>query len=255
MTGIAAITMVKNEIDIFPWTLQRIASQVDVVYVLDNGSTDGTRDYLSTTPSMMSTRGDRDGCRIVTIDDPEPGYWQSRKMTALAHQAAAETDATWIVPFDADESIWLPDLDGIPPVYGQVYMRPWWFVPHDDDSNLFASPIERFLWRLPDAQPMPKVLFRYHPSVRIHQGNHGIDVNPEARGYSTMWGGEMRHYPFRDLDQIRRKYTQGIAGLDAADGIHPGFSSHWRDLAALDERDELEAWWKDLQAQATVYDP
>ena len=88
--------MVKDEADIVAATVAHMCGQVDAVIVADNNSTDGTRDIL-------------DGLPVTVVDDPDPAYYQSRKMTALAGRARVEFDATWVIPFDADE---------------------WWYSPH-----------------------------------------------------------------------------------------------------------------------------
>ena len=83
------ICMTRDEDDIIGPVIEKMLLQVDHIIVADNGSTDKTREILDSLP-------------ITVVDDPERGYFQSRKMTALAH-LAAEKGATWIVPFDSDE--------------------------------------------------------------------------------------------------------------------------------------------------------
>jgi glycosyltransferase involved in cell wall biosynthesis len=103
--SVAAIAMVRDEADIVGSTVAHMLTQVDHVIVADNGSVDGTRDILASLD-------------VELVDDPERGYYQSRKMTALAAQARA-AGHDWVVPFDADEVWYSPFgriadvLDGI----------------------------------------------------------------------------------------------------------------------------------------------
>src|SRR5262245_51477569 len=83
--------MVKDEADIIGFTVARMFGQVDEIIIADNGSTDGTRELLEQLPVQL-------------VDDPDPAYYQSRKMTDLAARAAA-AGAEWVIPFDADE-VW-----------------------------------------------------------------------------------------------------------------------------------------------------
>jgi glycosyltransferase involved in cell wall biosynthesis len=91
--------MVRDEADIIEGTLRHMADEVDHLIVADNLSSDGTRDILDTLAKDLP---------LTVVDDPDPGYTQSAKMSALAERAAVEQRASWIVPFDAeDDPRWL----------------------------------------------------------------------------------------------------------------------------------------------------
>src|SRR4051812_15863371 len=94
--------MVKDEADIIGRSIDNLFAQgVDLVVVADNGSLDGTRKVLL----------ERDPEKVILIDDDEVGYYQSQKMTRLAHIAREKLDADWVIPFDADE-FWLAARSG-----------------------------------------------------------------------------------------------------------------------------------------------
>ena len=83
--SVVAITMVRDEEDIIDWTLQHLLDQgVDHIIVADNLSVDETPWKLA---ALASTG------KVTVIQDDEPGYYQDKKMTDLAHMAAADFDA------------------------------------------------------------------------------------------------------------------------------------------------------------------
>src|SRR4051812_23555139 len=140
--------MVRDELDILPYTIQHLLLEgVDRVLVADNMSTDGTLAWLNTAPS-----------KVQVIRDEEVGYYQARKMTDLAARAAEPDD--WVVPFDADE-LWtgidkLRDLDA-----NLAYARPYVHVPTltDNDDNL--NPCTRLEHRMRGPEQQSKVAFRW----------------------------------------------------------------------------------------------
>jgi glycosyltransferase involved in cell wall biosynthesis len=229
---IVGITMVRDEEDIIGWTLGLLLEQVDHVIVADNLSVDGTRKILN--------RFDH----VTVIDDTDPAYTQADKMTRLAHMAG-DMGADWVVPFDADEAWWLPNLDELD---GDV-LRAWPFVyvpqPGDGDD---PNPITRIVHRMPKPEQQAKVCFRYHPDAELHMGQHDV-VHPGRR----VDGGTVRHYQYRSLEQVRRKVSNGVGAYNASN-LPSLYGSHWRDLDAMND-ETLAKWWQDYTTQTLVYDP
>src|ERR1035438_2201973 len=92
------IAMVKDECDVIEGTIRHLADEgMAGIVIADNGSTDGTREILDELAHDESLP-----CPLHVFDDPEIGYYQSRKVSALA-EVAGGFGADWIVPFDADE--------------------------------------------------------------------------------------------------------------------------------------------------------
>src|SRR5881394_2910564 len=95
MSKVIAVAMVKDEADIIQATVCHMLTQVDQVIVADNMSTDGTRNILDSLLVLNSLP-------VEVVDDNDPAYYQSSKMTHLARLAYLR-GADWVVPFDADE--------------------------------------------------------------------------------------------------------------------------------------------------------
>jgi hypothetical protein len=237
---VAAITMVKNEADVIEDTVRHMLGEVGeagIVIVADNLSTDETR------PILDRVAGE-DG-RLVVVDDPDPAYEQSAKMTHLA-RVAAERGATIIIPFDADE-VWYSMAGRVGEVLQRLPDSPWAIAatmfnhyPTSVDP-VEGTPFQRLRWRKVEPGAMPKVAFRYEPEAVIHMGNHGVTL-PSGIG---MWPSapgllEIRHFPVRSAEQFTRKGVQGGEAL-AQTGMPANIGAHWRGYKTLHDRGTAEA--------------
>lgn len=240
---IFAVTMVKDEEDIIACTIGNLLAQgIDQVLVADNLSSDSTR-------SILESLGDR----VTVLDDPDPGYWQSQKMTRLAHEAGRQ-GADWVIPFDADE-IWRdPHGRPIASVLADcqsdvLQVATLEHVPTRSDDPAETCPVLRMRHRRPSPKPAMKCCFRYHPDIRVWQGNHYVDW-PGAR---FERGLEIREFQYRSFDQLRRKVRNGRAAYEATTlAQHEG--AHWRELGALTNGD-LAAFWEDHLDGDVIEDP
>lgn len=245
-----AISIVKDEADIVEHTFRHILTQVDHVIVADNGSTDGTREIL-------------EQLDVTLIDDPEIGYYQSRKMSKLAARAAAR-GATWVVPMDADEWWYSPFgtikdvLSGRPDIA---------FAPAElyDHVSTRADPAEgpvthRIGWRRREPGALPKMAARACLPVTILQGNHGAEYPAQTLGEQLV----VRHFPYRSVEQFVRKVRNGSAAY-AATNLPEHEGQHWRDYGALLQsggedaiREVFETWFHSADPgndSGLVYDP
>ena len=248
--------MVKNEHDVLDTVLRHLLAEgVDHLIVADNLSTDNTPHILNDLEAC--------GAPITIVQDPELGYYQSRKMSGLSDMAA-EMGATWVLPFDADE-IWY----GVDPNTGgpcrisdalslveadvQVVRAPGWdhiwtdrnFVPtHDPDVGPFSP------WRRPQTQQLAKVAYRSQPGAVLHMGNHDVSIKDK----DVIGPLAYRHFQYRSLEQMIRKLRNGRQAYEASD-IHPLHGTHWR-AGGLKSDDELAAEWAALCAtDGLVFDP
>jgi len=233
------IVMVKDEADVIASTVLWMATQVDELIVADNGSTDGTRKILQGLAADLP---------LTVVDDPEVGYYQSRKMSALAARAL-ERGATWVVPFDADE-IWCSRwgrvadvLDRHTPDYGIVTAAVFDHVATGCDAD-DPDPVRRMLWRRPAPLPLPKVAARAACGLTIEAGNHWarhpIPARPTDKPALTV-----HHFPYRSGEQVVRKVRNGAAAYAATSGLPDTMGAHWRQWGAFtdDEIGDLFRKW------------
>lgn len=221
---VVVVAMAKDEADVVEGWVRHHADEVDHILIADNGSTDGTRDILW---ALME-----EGLPLTVVDDPDPAYFQSRKMSGLAARAAAELAASWILPVDLDE-LWYSRaerirvaLAGLP--WSTVQVPIWNHIctaldePGDD-------PFRTMVWRQQEPQrPLGKVAFRWQPDALVHQGNHGVTL-PEPGPLGTLAEPllELRHFPVRSPDHMVRKARNGKAAYDAARAIDPDMPADW----------------------------
>lgn len=227
--AVVAVAMVKDEADVIRPVVEHLLGQVDEVIVADNGSTDGTRDVLADLP-------------VVLIDDPDPAYYQSAKMTRLAH-LAGERGATWVVPFDADEVWYTPHsarigdvLTGLPSEILVATADLYDHVTSSLDDPTDPNPLTRIGWRRRTPVPLRKVAVRYRDDLVVEQGNHGATyriVPPAVPGLLVV-----RHFPWRSAAQFVRKARNGAAAYAATD-LPETTGAHWRAYGRiLDEHGE-----------------
>lgn len=235
--------MVKDELDVVEGALRHMAGEVDRLIVADNLSTDGTREILDRLVGELP---------LTVIEDPEPAYYQSRKMSAFAGKFADPGD--WIVPFDADE-LWysrvgrirevLPVMDSWP--LGENAVVKATLIDHfgtavdERDPDVFRS----FVWRKIQPSGLPKIAFRYEPGAVIEAGNHGVTLpsgrRPDHCSQQTAYASlEIRHFPYRSAAQFVRKGTNGAKVLALTD-LPQDSGAHWRGYGSIAETYGVES--------------
>lgn len=229
---VAAVSMVKDEQDIVEATIRRMARHVDFLIVADNGSTDGTRETLDRLALELP---------LEVVEDPEPGYFQSEKMTRLAMRAA-DRDAEWVIPFDADE-VWLPRTGGsiaslLRCLPANVLMAEAVLFDHvaTGIDPPETDPLKRMGWRRAEAAPLRKVAVRPVAGLTIHQGNHGGTFAGVRHPPAVTTALEVRHYPYRSVGQMISKARNGAAAYAATD-LPDHVGAHWRGYGRLSDEE------------------
>lgn len=256
--SVCAVMLVKDEVDIIRFTVEHLLGQVDHIIIQDNASHDGTNAHVYDLAAKHQG--------LITVhEDPELGYFQDRKTTALAREAF-DRGFSWVLPCDADEYWYAPDgrpirewLMGVAPDVQIVTADLYNHLPTAVDvaAHDEPNPFLRMGWRQREHGTLPKVCCRTRPDLRIHMGNHGASVDGVAL---TIGGLVIRHYSWRSTDQYVRKIRNGEAAYAATD-MHPSVGQHWRMWASHSDEevaDHFRQWFWALNPAADdslIYDP
>lgn len=281
----AAVMLVRDEADIIEATLRHLLTQVDEILIFDNMSADGTREILDALEAETGL--------VHAFDDPDVGYYQSQKTTALA-RLALERGHRWVVPNDADEVWYVPDgrtlsafLDGVTRDVQIVRADLYNHMPSALDVPSTAAcprcgaeplaegfhrvpscplckgqggepnPVKRIGWRQREHGALPKVACRARPDLRIDMGNHSASTS----GTGMVTGGlVIRHFSWRTEEQYLKKIRNGQQAYAATTGLE-GYGEHWRMWENVDDdtiREHFRLWFYSENPHADtslIFDP
>jgi len=224
--------MAKDEADIIQDTVKnQILNGCDYVYVYDNMSSDKTFTLLKDLQQVYPN--------IVVRADPDPAYYQAKKMNTWIQQIVNYHGMSWIIPFDADEFwIWKRedfenwDREGID--CSRFVLRN--YIPIIDDNDNILD------WRF-EIGPIHfgKVAFKATGQTNILAGNHSA-VNVKTEIIADEDYNYINHFQYRSFEQMKKKLINGKKAYDLTN-LPPEVGNHWRQ----DWTDEkIHQYWKDF---------
>ena len=240
------VSMVRDEQDVVEAFVRHHAPQVDGLLIADNLSADHTRGILDDLADEFP---------LIVVDDPDPAYRQSEKMTALAQRARVEFGAGWIIPADADE-LWTADeplRDALTALPDEVGIVPAAIYDHVVTG---AEGFEHMGYRMAEASPLHKVACRARRDLTIEMGNHQATYDEQP---GVAWNVvRVHHFPIRTAAQYIRKARQGAAALRLT-ALGDDVGTHWRHWDRLTDEQLAEAfaehWTYSPDDPRLVFDP
>ncbi|MDQ1249066.1 MAG: hypothetical protein QG597_3440 [Actinomycetota bacterium] len=229
--------VVKNEADIIEAFVRHNLCYVDELHVVDNGSTDGTWEILTTLDAELSN--------LSIGRDRRTDHPQEHLMSGLlVHWSEPLPD--WVFCLDADEFI-----DARSPQAFRATVAEWpvaecmtlmweFFVPTAADDAAEVNPIRRITHRRADDPAdgmLSKVVvprrFLRQPELRVRAGNHFVaQTNGVVLPHPIADAPRLAHFPIRSHDQVAKKAVIGAWAVSSRSTRDPNEASHWEDLKA-----------------------
>ena len=239
--GVLALTLVvRDEEDVLPANLDfHLAQGVDVVLVVDHGSSDRTpeilRDY------------ERTG-RVRTFrDEDDRAHDQVARVNRLLRIAAEEHQADWVIHCDGDE-FWMPLVGSlrdvfaaVPERFGYIVANRTNFVPVDrNDGNFYDRMVlrERRSLNLRGDHLEPKVAQRPAAAKSVAPGNHSLEA-PVMDPAPASELVEVLHFPIRSFAQFERKVLNTGIGYELLRDRAPGIGIDQLELLDLQRQGKL----------------
>lgn len=220
--------LIKNEADIILDNI-KVHAQLgaDCFVIIDNGSTDGTREILDSI---------KDQYEMIIIDRPQLDYQQSNWKTEMAKTAAKQLGADWSIANDADE-FWIPkdgDLKTEMTQGGSILECPRHNILYDREAFDSEAPYYTQTNRVQYPIDYPKGIQQSEPNLSIMLGKIHGKVAVRSTGLLRVKGGNHRawhawgwlntkqsgnisvyHYPIRSKAKFIQNIENRKALLDA----------------------------------------
>jgi Glycosyl transferase family 2 len=234
---LAGLARVKNEADIVEAFVRHHAALLDHLVVVDNASSDGTREILA---ALQAER-----LPLTVLDDATFVYRQAEITTYLARAAFAHLGCARLFLLDADEFLAVPDRRALDAALAAIpaethALLPWrTYVPRLADDPHEPEPLRRIGHRraaesVADHKIALSASFARDPSATIAQGSHGIAGGAAGTTAAALDELVLAHFPLRSAAQLAIKTLVGWNAYIAMGYEEAGYAYQWqRSYAAI----------------------
>lgn len=172
-----AITRARNEMEILPSTINRLKNHFDGVIAFDDASNDGTREYLSEEPFVISIISN---LQWETNAKRRHHLETSQRQQLYSH--ALKYNPEWVLYFDADEHFYFDEID---------FTREWSYFFRLFDVYITPSDVKKpFLQRNKIGCEYRDIPMLFRPNGKVHFYNRvPLDIDKPL-----MFGGTVKHF-------------------------------------------------------------
>lgn len=241
--------LVKNEADILEYNiLFHKKMGVDTFIVTDNDSTDNT-------PNILRKYKEK-GWISEIINEKANDHNQKKWVDRMIRYAKKKYNADWVINGDADEFWFAPSGNLKKEICNLKYniiSVPLINVCPDENKNIkdwntvVVNPLSRNELNQENLSPysiynkqINKEMHRLNGYIKIHDGNHYVEMFPEKRTNKTNI--IIYHYPIRGYAHFLSKVKKGGEAMLHNKGTHT--ASHWRALYQIYQQGNLENEYK-----------
>jgi len=198
---IHGLSLVKNEVDIIEQSLRSAATWCDAIYVLDNGSTDGTWEIVRRLEHELGP--------VVAFRQDATPYTNELRGRILRHFSSRAEPGDWWCILDADEFP-IDDprgfLSGVPGHHRSVWAQQFNFLFTDADLEVWLREPGRFDDSVPVERRSRHYVLGGYSHLRFFRHDPGLaDVPSEGPFPIHPKRIRLRHYMYRSPSQIQKR--------------------------------------------------
>jgi hypothetical protein len=211
---IHGLCVVKNEADIIEQTLLAAAEWCDRIYVLDNGSGDGTWEKVGALARAIPA---------VTPykQDPRP-FDDGIRNDIFRHFAGQAKRGDWWCILDADE-FYIDDprrfLSRVPQTYHSVWMQLYTYLFTDKDLEAYKRQPDLYGDHVPIEQKLRYYVVGDYTEQRFFRHANSLSEIPSGHAiYPERI--RMKHFAYRSPEQIRRRLATRQEPMERGEFLH-----------------------------------
>jgi hypothetical protein len=250
---IHALCLIKNEADVIEQTLRAAAEWCDWIYVLDNGSSDGTWEVVRELSRELEA--------VIPFKRDLKPYSQSIRAEILRHFAhRAQVDDWWCI-LDADEFyIDAPRtfLRDVPVEYRAVWVELYNYLFTDRDLEAYRRDPKLYDHSVPVEQKLRYYTIAEYSDVRFFRHSRLPEqLIPELLHPIYPRRIRMKHFMYRSPEQIRGRLETRAEAMQRGSFVHEK-RANWTagDVAApgpVEPADLTQSWQGRVVDHSTCY--